>query len=123
MKTFARESKCYDYYFAHLDTLVRVEPVADAVIILATRDTFSVSRKESFIREIAAEGFIDETFQWFSFADGYAERRVRWLVGFSWLKIDPALTAATSRFVLRLLGGAALLWLGLMAMLFLRAAG
>jgi len=123
MKTHEPPPRCHEFYFAKLDTLVQVEPSADGVTIRATRDTFSPRRKECFIRELAAEGFIDDDYRWGSLTGVNPNRRVRWLVDFSWLKISPEATAATRRFMLRLLGGAALLWLALMTAILLGAAG
>ena len=58
-------SQRYEFSFPDLDTLVQVEERAGAVLVRATRDTFSSARKEYFIRELAAEGFIPDEFQWF----------------------------------------------------------
>jgi len=121
MKADAAEPRCHEFYFADLDTLVQVRSSDDFVSVHATRDTFSTHRKESFVHELAAEGFIDDEFRWFSFADPFPVRHVRWLVDLSWLAISPGLTASTRRFMLRLLGGAALLWLALMTALLLRS--
>jgi len=123
MKTQAAEPRYHEFYFANLDTLVEVEQVAGAVTIRATRDTFSARRRECFIHELAAEGFIDDDYRWFSFTDAHPFRRVCWFVDYSWLKISPELTASTRRFVLRLFGAAVLLWLALMTALFLRTPG
>ena len=123
MKTSPAEPRCHEFYFANLDTLVQVEQVENSVIIRATHDTFSERRKEYFIHELAAEGFIDDGYRWFSFTDAPGSRPVRWLVGCSWMKISPQVTVATRRFMLRLFCAAALLWLGLMTAAFLRAAG
>jgi hypothetical protein len=120
MKTHATEPPHFESYFARLDTLVLVEARDDAVVIRATRVTFSERRKEYFIRELAAEGFIPDACRWFSPAGGAAAARVRGLVDFSWLKPDEALTAQTRRFVIRLLLSATLLWLLLLGSLFWR---
>lgn len=123
MKTRTPPARCPEFYFAQLDTLVRVERSGDAVTIRATRDTFSVRRKEYFIHELAAEGFIDDGYQWFSLGDIHSARPIRWLVDFTWLGISPELTAAARRFMLRMLGAAAMLWVGLMTALFTGAIG
>ncbi len=123
MKTHAVEPRGHEFYFANLDTLVQVEQSADAVTIRATRHTFSARRKEYFIHELAAEGFIDDRYRWFTAVGDAGTLGVRWLVDISWLKISPELTAATRRFVLRSLGAATVLWLVLMTTLFLRTAG
>ena len=123
MKAHAIEPACHEFYFANLDTLVQVEQFDNSVTIRATRPTFSEQRKECFIHELAAEGFIDDDYRLFSFTAAQPFRRVRWLVDYSWLKINPALTAATRWFVLRLFASATLLWFALMTGAFLHAAG
>ena len=53
--------RSFEFCFIHLDyTLVRVEELEGRVTIRATADTFSRRRKTSFIRELAAEGFISD---------------------------------------------------------------
>jgi len=113
------EPRCHEFYFAELDTLVQVRPGEEAVSIRATRATFSARRQENFIHELAAEGFIDDDYRWFSFASPFPARRVCWRVDPSWVALEPAVRAATGRFVRRLLAGAGLLWIGLMTLLFL----
>ena len=54
------EPQSFDFYLPLLDTLVRVERSGDQIVIRATRDTFSAACKASFIRELAAEGFIPD---------------------------------------------------------------
>jgi hypothetical protein len=104
MKALAAEPRIFEFCFPRQDTLLKVEVWDDAVTIRATRNTFSERRKAAFVRELAAEGFIAEDFQWAS-NDG-AETccsGVRWLVDTSWLKQDEAMAARTRRTVLRLL--------------------
>ena len=70
--------------------------------------------------ELAAEGFISESYRWFA-GSGMGEwLGVRWLVDASWVKMHEANTARARSLVLRLVGGAALLWLGIMLVLVLR---
>lgn len=106
--------RCYEFSFPRLDTLVQVEERTDEVVIRATRNTFTERRKVCFIRELAAEGFISETYQWFSGFGDWSALPVRWLVDYSWLKPDQHARARTNRFMIRLIVGAFLLWLGLM---------
>jgi hypothetical protein len=114
---------CFEFYFPQTDTLVQVERQSAAVIIRASRNTFTEQRKRSFVRELAAEGFIPDDYQWLALAETEWSCEARWLVDISWLTIDPALRAATNRFMLRLLAGGALVWLGLMTALLTRATG
>ena len=104
----------YEFYFADLDTLVLVESSPDEVIIRATRNTFSERRKNFFIHELAAEGFIPENYAWVSVGGPDFSRGVRWLVDLSWLKNQLPDPSVSRRFMLRLLGGAVLLWVVLM---------
>jgi hypothetical protein len=105
----------YEFAFPHLDTLVQVEKHLGTVLVRATRDTFSSARKEYFIRELAAEGFIPDEFQWFQLSTSFpTQRGVRWIIDFSWLKPSPEIAASTGRFMRRLLFGAGIFWVGLM---------
>jgi hypothetical protein len=113
---------CYEFYFPEMDTLIQVETSAAAVVIRASRNTFSERRKLSFIHELAAEGFIPEDYEWLSLAGAESSRGIRWLVDFTWLQIDPAMTARTRRFMVRVIAGAALLWLVMMTVLLLQPA-
>jgi hypothetical protein len=70
----------FNFSFPNLETLVAVEKHGESIVIHATRDTFSAERKESFIRELAAEGFIQDDFRWFSMARWHNPRQVRWLI-------------------------------------------
>ena len=113
----------YEFYFADLDTLVRVESSPDDVTIRATRDTFSERRKLSFIHELAAEGFIPEDCAWVPAAGSGFAPGVCWRIDVTWLKDSLPDQACARRFMLRLLGGATLLWLLLLAGVAWRATG
>ncbi len=113
---------CYEFYFPDVDTHVQVERSSAAVIVRATRNTFSEQRKRGFIHELAAEGFIPDDYEWLSLAGSELSRGVHWLVDISWLKINPEMTARTRRFMVRLIAGAGLLWLVMMAVLLLHPA-
>jgi hypothetical protein len=85
MKTLPAEPKIFDFNFPRLDTQLKVEVWNDGVSIRATRDSFTVERKDSFIRELASEGFISDDYGWCSSAArGSPSRRIRWF-------IDPSL--------------------------------
>ena len=53
----------YEFCFPEKDTLVLVEVVGNGVTVRATRDTFTEQRKASFVRELAAEGFISDSYE------------------------------------------------------------
>ena len=107
----------YEFCFPRLDTLVQVEERSDMVIIRATRDTFSERHKALFVRELAAEGFISDTYEWLTGCGSWSSLHVCWLVDCSWLKPGTAATSQTNRIMLRLLGSAIALWLVMMAVL------
>lgn|ERR1041385_1542741 len=112
--------RCYDFSFPTLDTYVRLETRGQRVLIRATRHTFSPQRKRSFIHELAAEGFIDDRYRWFSSFETTSSS-IEWLIDDSWLLPNERMRAQTNRFMIRLLAGAGLLWLVLLAALFLMA--
>lgn len=123
MKTRTIEPESFEFYFSKLDTLVCVENRSNQVLIRATKATFSEAHKACFIRELAAEGFIPNDYQWFNEHSSYSvEPGVRWLVDRSWCKLSPVATARARQFMVRALVGGVLLWLLLMASLFLRSA-
>ena len=121
MNTSAANSQFYEFCFPKLDTLVQVEAADEAVVIRATRDTFSDARKARFIRELAAEGFIADDFRWAPLASSAGFGGVRWLVDFRWLKLDPSYSVRTRRFMICLLSGAILAWLMMIGLAFLCA--
>ena len=118
MNTTSPANHCFEFYFPERDTLLRVEEADGAVTIRATRDSFSDTRKSSFVRELAAEGFIPDNYQWFSQAEPGAFLGVHWLVDVSWLTLPESALAWARRFMRRILFGGCLVWLGLMVALF-----
>jgi hypothetical protein len=114
METPLAEARSSEFCFPHLDTLVRVEVSDESVTIRATRDTFSPQRKDFFIRELVAEGFIPEHYRWSSPDEGDTPfSRIRWLVDWSWLTLNEKALQRSRRAVFRMLAGAVLL-LGLL---------
>jgi len=120
LKAIQSPIRRYEFGFPYLDTSVLVETDADEVVIRITRDTFSPERKAAFVRELIAEGFIPEKYRWFGSAEAGAYQGIRWEVDYRWLEIPPVVLQEARRFGLRLLFGAGLLWIGLMAMLLFR---
>jgi hypothetical protein len=119
MKTHACEPRSFEFCFPDLDTLVLVEDLTGEIVIHASRNTFSEERKARFIRELAAEGFIPDHYQWLAPIGPETSYGVRWLVDISCFKPDKALAAGTRRFMVRLLSSAALLWLLMIGFLIL----
>jgi hypothetical protein len=120
MKSTASPPPVYEFYFPDVDTLLQVEETEGAVVIRATRDSFSDRRKASFIRELAAEGFIPDSYSWLARDAAPSTLGIRWLVDFSWVRLPVAALAETDRMIVRLLAGGFLLWLGLLLWLFQR---
>ena len=118
MKTTLPVRQTFEFCFPEKDTLLRVEEAEDSVVIRATRDSFSPSRKASFVRELVAEGFISESYRWFSVAEPDTFMGVRWLIDISWLRLPETVLASARRFMGRILCGGCLLWVGLMVALF-----
>jgi hypothetical protein len=115
MQSAPDKPRSFDFCFIHLDyTLVRVEEFEGRVTIRATADTFSKRRKLSFIRELAAEGFISDD-RWLSPFDGEPDSYgIRWLVDGSWVKPDKALMERNHRLVRRFLLPVTFVWLSFM---------
>jgi hypothetical protein len=119
MKTHTHSNRSFDFYFPDVDTLALVEESQDEVVVRATRNTFSERRKTFFIRELAAEGFISDSYEKFPGFGSSPRLNVRWQADISWLKSNKDHFARARRLLLRLFLSAALLWLALMAWAFL----
>ena len=103
MKALVQTTRQFEFSLPNLDTLVLVEELDDKVTIRATKNSFSEPRKVQFIRELAAEGFISESYQSFTGLIEETWLHVRWLVDASWLKLRAASTARTRRFLISVL--------------------
>lgn len=123
MNTPAPEIGTFEFCFPNLDTLVRVETTDDGVVIRTSRDTFTESRKQGFVLELAAEGFIGDAWRWMPAAVRGAPRGVRWLVDTACFAPDRKVIAHTRRFMILLLMSAAALWLLMLGWLWLKSAG
>lgn len=119
MKTDVVTPTGYEFCFPELDTLVRVEVSAGAILLRATRATFSEDRKVAFIRELAYEGFIPDEYRWLAQQRLREGADLRWVIDHRWLELTPALLAKPRRFVVRLIAGATCGWVVMMAVLFL----
>jgi hypothetical protein len=99
-KVLARE---FQFYFSDLDNIILVESGEDeSVVVRASKNNVSEGRKISFIRKLAAEGFIPDQYQWFSgAADG--SNGMLWLKDYSWLKTHQPSRKKANRFMGRLL--------------------
>lgn len=114
MNTPALKTRCFEFYFRDVDTLVQVEnPDADTVVVRATRNTFSERRKISFIRQLAAEGFIPDGCQWYPLPAGMPH--IQWVIDVSWLRLSEAAKARARRTMIRLVCAGFVLWTALLS--------
>jgi hypothetical protein len=99
------------------ENFILVENDRNKARIRAAFDNFTEARKIYFIKELAAEGFIPDHYQWFSDpnADGYFG--IPWIIDDSWLEVDRAGTQRTEMLCRRMLFLACLLWVVLMVLI------
>jgi hypothetical protein len=69
----------FKLYIPDLDNHVSIENRAGDVVIRATRDNFSGTRKMLFIRHLSAEGYIPDHYQWFTEPSMGGRSGVEWI--------------------------------------------
>jgi hypothetical protein len=84
MQTQSAAPESFRLYIPDLDNHVLIENSAEGVVIRATRDNMSERRKATFIRHLAAQGYIPERYRWFSEPAEDGCVGVRWMAGDSW---------------------------------------
>jgi len=84
MKTPTAETRFYEFRFPHLNTMLRLVVHGENVTIYASRDSFSARRKELFVRELVAEGFIPDAHHSGYGAESDMLQGVRWLLDYEW---------------------------------------
>lgn len=110
-------AKDFQFYFSDLDNIVLVECHEDeTVTVRATKNNCSQERKISFIRKLAAEGFLPDNYQWFS-GETDGSNGLRWIKDLSWLKVQPVVKKHSNRFMKRLLVAACIFWMVMMRVL------
>jgi hypothetical protein len=108
----------FDFYFADLDNMVLVQSKEDgSVTIRTTRDNFSDERKVFFLRQLAAEGFIPDHYQWLSDSTK-GSFEIKWVKDRSWVKVHATVTRRTNRIMRALLVGSCILWVAIMRVIF-----
>jgi hypothetical protein len=107
----------YVFRFPHLSTVVQVEVIGNAITIRASADTFSRRRKISFLRELVAEGFIPDEYQWSSLSALRSDYPIVWLVDRSGFEVVGE-NLASRRLAIRLFAATSLIVALLMGMLF-----
>jgi len=106
-----------EFYFADVDTHVLVENAEGGPVIRATRNSFSESRKSHFVRQLAAEGYIPDRYEWFCHANSDEPQSVKWLVDRSWVRLDPEIRRRAARNFLYTLLCGGLFWLFVLLLL------
>jgi hypothetical protein len=117
VKSLPVVTRQYVFRFPHLSTVVQVEVVGSSITIRSSADTFSRRRKLSFVRELVAEGFIPDEFQWSSLSEVRSDYPIVWIVdrsGFEVVEED----LASRRLAVRLVAATALALALLMGALF-----
>jgi hypothetical protein len=94
---------------------LQVEVADDAVTVRASRNAFNAQRRDSFIRELASEGFIPESNLWRSLTGG---RGIRWIIDRSWMGFDEMAAAYNRRVGIGTFSGMLLGTALMMALLF-----
>ncbi|MDB6068466.1 MAG: hypothetical protein JWR26_4674 [Pedosphaera sp.] len=112
-----KSPKQYEFSSQQPENYILVESCEDGVVIRAARKNFSNERKSMFIRELAAEGFIPDQFQWFSDPDTSGYMGITWIIDSSWLHLHAAVRRESERRFFQLIGSASLLWLLVMGMM------
>jgi hypothetical protein len=106
--------KEFEFYFPDLDNLILVETLEDGgVRIRVTRDNLEEKRKVFFIRQLAAEGFIPDNYQWFS-ASTANSLRVTWLKDYSWVKVHATVKRRANRAMCLIFAASCIFWLAMM---------
>jgi hypothetical protein len=108
---FPRRAEFHQY---NPENFILVENDKNGAVIRAAVDNFSGARKICFIKELAAEGFIPDHYQWFSDPDADGYLGIKWIVDDSWLKTDGERTRKTELLCRGMLLLACILWVVLM---------
>ncbi len=116
MKT-AFNSPKYEFCNNEPYNLILVEQKEDGVLIRAAWDNFSDRRKAFFIKQIAAEGFIPDRYQWFSNFEANSYTGIRWVIDRSWVTVDREQVWKARRLVWGMLLAALFFWLILLGAL------
>ena len=121
MRTQVLQPKRFEFYFRDLDNLILVESSEEGVLIRTTRHNVPERRRQFFVRELAAEGYIPDRYQWLAGAGCDGLEPVRWVHDASWLELDPIILQENQSFALRMMIFGGILWLAMMGLLLLTA--
>ena len=93
-------AKEFEFYIADLDNMLLVQIGENGrITIRCTRDNLSKRRIVSLIRELAAEGFIPDEYEWLS-ETAIDSSRIQWFKDWSWVKVPETITGRSMKFVL-----------------------
>jgi hypothetical protein len=116
VKTTPTSQRSFQFRFPKLDMDLQVEIAVDEkVTVRASRNSFNAQRRDSFIRELASEGFIAESNLWKSLTGG---RGIRWIIDRSWMGFDELAAAYRRRVGIGIFSGVLLGTVLMMALLF-----
>ncbi|HZZ17788.1 MAG TPA: hypothetical protein VFE25_00370 [Opitutaceae bacterium] len=115
MKSVPQDIRRFQFRFPRLDMDLQVEVVDEVVTVRASRNAFNAQRKDSFIRELASEGFIPESNLWRSLTGG---RGIKWIIDRSWMGFDEMAAAYNRRIGIGTFSGMLLGTALMMALLF-----
>jgi hypothetical protein len=68
---------------------LRIENFADCVVVRSARRNLSANEKSSFIRYLAAEGFIPDRYQWLGNPDAEFHSGLKWAADASCAEVRP----------------------------------
>ena len=121
MRTQVLQPKRFEFYFRDLDNLILVESSEGGVLIRTTRNNVPERRRQFFVRELAAEGYIPDRYQWLAEAGCDGLEPVRWVHDASWLEVDAIFLQENQSFARRMMICGGILWLAMMGLLLLTA--
>jgi hypothetical protein len=120
MKTTA-PSRTMEFCIQRPYNLILVEEREDGITVRAAADDFNEQRKGAFIRELAAEGFIPDRYQWYCGSDSSGYSGVTWIIDRSWLASTPALMRRKAApWIAGMFAGACVMFLLLMSIIVAR---
>jgi hypothetical protein len=122
MATKLNQPRRTEFYHRSPENYLLVENQDDGrVVILAALDNYSERRKALFIRELAAEGFIPDEYQFLTNTGGDGFFGVRWTIDGSWLVVPPEVIAISHRRGLELFLGVFLVAVAIFDWLIIRS--
>ena len=116
MKTMFQPRRA-EFVHRRPDNRILVENGENGVVIHATRNNFSPARKRAFVREIAAEGFIPDQFEWLVDSGIENVPGLIWIIDGSGAQAHSIVKGMATRRIVRILAASGVLWLALMLLL------